>query len=240
MSSATPASGDIVEPRVLIIEDEEAVGAVLLRSVERAGFEAAWAATGAEARALKASFKPNVALVDLELPDTNGITLIKWLVEQGDCGVIVVSGVGDESDRIVGLELGADDYIVKPPGLRELIARIRAVHRRTALRSVAPTVVPGPGVLVIDTAKRTVHTSKGERLALTGAEFLALDMLSKAAGAVVTRDQLSETVLRRAWQPTDRSVDQLILTLRQKLPPDADGQSLIQSVRGYGYVLRAS
>ena len=240
MLPAITEIGDPVTPRVLIIEDDEAVGAVLLRAVERAGFEAAWATTGAEARTLKASFHPNVALVDLELPDTNGITLIKWLVEEGACGVIVVSGVGDDSDRIVGLELGADDYMVKPPSLRELIARIRAVHRRTALHALIPPADLGPGLLVIDTAKRTVHTRTGERLALTGAEFLALDMLAKAAGAVVTRDQLSNSVLHRAWSPTDRSVDQLILTLRHKIPSDSDGQSLIQSIRGYGYVLRAS
>ena len=211
----------------------------MLRSVERAGFAAVWAQTGAEARVLKLSFQPNIALVDLELPDTNGITLIKWLVQDG-CAVIVVSGAGDECDRVVGLELGADDYIVKPASLRELIARIRAVHRRAALPAAVSSARLDPGALVIDTAKRTVHTKAGERLALTGAEFLAIDMLSKAAGAVVTRDQLSESVLRRAWQPSDRSVDQIILTLRHKMPPDADGQSLIQSVRGYGYVLTAS
>ena len=119
--SKPEADGVLANPRVLLIEDDEAVAQAMVRSIERSGMNVAFAATGAKGMALKASFNPDVVLVDLELPDTNGVDLIGWFAEQRTCGVIVVSGMGEEADRIVGLELGADDYIVKPPRMREMI-----------------------------------------------------------------------------------------------------------------------
>jgi DNA-binding response OmpR family regulator len=194
--------------------------------------------------ALRATFKPDVVLVDLELPDTNGVDLISWFAEQQTCGVIVVSGMGEEADRIVGLELGADDYIVKPPRMREMIARIRAVHRRVNRREetkLSPktrdTFVVGP--IRINILLRTVTGGDGKRLQLTSAEFTLLEVLAAANGQAVSRDALSEAALRRPWRPEDRSVDQLVFSLRQKLPPDEGGGALIHSIRGAGYLLRA-
>jgi DNA-binding response OmpR family regulator len=191
-----------------------------------------------------ATFKPDVVLVDLELPDTNGVDLISWFAEQQTCGVIVVSGMGEEADRIVGLELGADDYIVKPPRMREMIARIRAVHRRVNRREetkLSPktrdTFVVGP--IRINILLRTVTGGDGKRLQLTSAEFTLLEVLAAANGQAVSRDALSEAALRRPWRPEDRSVDQLVFSLRQKLPPDEGGGALIHSIRGAGYLLRA-
>ena len=113
-------------PRILLVEDDQHVGETMRRNVERAGMPVCWATTGAEAVELKGSFLPDVALVDLELPDVNGVgSDPPGSSGQHDCGVIVVSGAGDETDKIVGLELGADDYVAKPPNMRELIARIR-------------------------------------------------------------------------------------------------------------------
>ncbi len=228
-------------PRILLVEDDQHVGETMRRNVERAGMPVCWAMTGAEAVELKGSFSPDVALVDLELPDVNGVDLIRWLVGQHDCGVIVVSGAGDETDRIVGLELGADDYVAKPPNMRELIARIRAVHRRTSQRSKTQEVSSAAisiGEIRFDMARRAVTGKDGNRISLTGAEYAALETLARAQGKVVTRDELSKAALRRAWQPEDRSVDQLVLSLRQKLGPDATGQSPIESIRGSGYLLR--
>ena len=234
-------------PRVLVIEDDQAVARAFVRGVERAGMLTAWAATGALGLALKNKFEPHVVLVDLTLPDMSGLTLISRFVEQRDCGVVVVSGSGEEADRIVGLELGADDYIAKPMSMREMVARIRAVHRRVSLpkpsrqqeASLQASASLKVGSLRIDAGRRMAHTLDGRRLALTSAEFTALEVLARAAGATVSRDTLSETALRRAWRGDDRSVDQLVFNLRQKLPLDEDGGMLIQSVRGLGYWLRA-
>ncbi|WP_158742975.1 response regulator transcription factor [Acidisphaera sp. L21] len=225
---------------ILLIEDDPAVAESLRRAIERSGMQMSWASTGLEAMTLKRAIKPQIVLLDMSLPDTNGIVLIKWLVEQADCGVIVVSGSTEEADRVVALELGADDYVSKPPNMRELIARMRAVHRRTPMRRLpAPVSSPAStGGLHLDSHRRTVHGPDGARITLTAAEFDVLEALSLARGQVVSRHDLSTGALRRPWQPDDRSVDQLILNLRQKLHPDPDGISLIESIRGRGYLLR--
>ncbi|HEY0202655.1 MAG TPA: response regulator transcription factor [Acetobacteraceae bacterium] len=243
-NSGATSDAMLSNPRVLLIEDDEAVARAFVRGFERAGMQVAWAGTGNAGMAMKASFRPDVVLVDLTLPDVSGVTLIGRLAEARDCGVIVVSGMGDEADRIVGLELGADDYIAKPPAMREMIARIRAVHRRVNTRhdrtpAPAPSAVLSIGPIRINLQHRTVHTADGRRLNLTSAEFAALETLAAAAGQPVSRDRLSEAALRRAWRAEDRSVDQLVFNLRQKLPPDESGTMLIQSIRGSGYWLRA-
>jgi DNA-binding response OmpR family regulator len=242
--SKPDADGVLSNPRVLLIEDDEAVAQAMVRSIERSGMSVACAPTGAKGMALKSTFKPDVVLVDLELPDTNGVDLISWFAEQRTCGVIVVSGMGEEADRIVGLELGADDYIVKPPRMREMIARIRAVHRRVNRREeskLSPrprdTFVVGP--ICINVLLRTVTVGDNQRIPLTSAEFTLLEVLAMASGQAVSRDTLSEAALRRPWRPEDRSVDQLVFSLRQKLPPDEGGGALIHSIRGAGYLLRA-
>jgi DNA-binding response OmpR family regulator len=242
--SKPDADGVLSNPRVLLIEDDEAVAQAMVRGIERSGMSVVCAPTGARGMALRATFKPDVVLVDLELPDTNGVDLISWFAEQQSCGVIVVSGMGEEADRIVGLELGADDYIVKPPRMREMIARIRAVHRRVNKREetklstkVRDSFVIGP--VKINVLLRTVTTEDGKRLQLTSAEFTLLEVLAAANGQAVSRDTLSEAALRRPWRPEDRSVDQLVFSLRQKLPPDEGGGPLIHSIRGAGYLLRA-
>ena len=231
--------------RVLLIEDNEAVAETLQKFIERSGMRTAWARTGAQAYELKHVFAPDVVLVDLELPDTNGVDLIAWLANLHDCGIIVVSGRSEEAERIVGLELGADDYIAKPPQLRELVARIRAVHRRSHLRAAGrgdakPSLASGPiqiGTWRLDLPRRTLTHEDGRTLAITAAEFSVLQDLALANGQPVTREQLSESALRRPWRPEDRSIDQLVFSLRRKLVDGDSGARLIQSVRGAGYVL---
>lgn len=234
-------------PRVLLIEDNPAVAETLQKFIERSGMRTAWAQTGARAMELKRSFMPDVVLVDLELPDTNGVHLIGWLSNMQDCGIIVVSGRSEEAERIVGLELGADDYIAKPPQLREMVARIRAVHRRSHLRAAArgeqraaaaPPMHPVQvGPWRVDLQRRAVSDAEGRPLAVTAAEFAALQELVLANGQPVSRERLSETALRRPWRPEDRSIDQLIFSLRRKLGDGEAGSRMIQSVRGAGYIL---
>lgn len=237
-------TGMLANPRVLLIEHDEAVATVMMRAMERAGLAASWAKNGTDGLALKGAARPHVVVLDLSLPDINGMALLSRLVEGRDCGIIVVSELSDEADRIVGLEMGADDYMAKPAGLRELLARIRAVHRRVNTRpearpAVQPSHVLKIGPIRVNILHRTVHTDDGRRLSLTSAEFSALETLANAAGAAVSRDKLSEAALRRPWRAEDRSVDQLVFNLRQKLPPDEGGGMLIQSIRGSGYWLRA-
>jgi DNA-binding response OmpR family regulator len=239
--------------RVLIIEDDEAVGTAMQRVIEHAGMQTELARNRTEALALKASFVPDVVLVDLQLPDTSGAALIQWLAKTADCGIIIVSGSTEEAERIVGLELGADDFISKPPHMREMIARIRAVHRRTAaVRSlhqadakamsrppapVQPGTVFQVGGLRVDTRRRSVADENGHVLPVTAAEFTALQVLIEADGQPVSRERLSEVALRRPWRVEDRSTDQLIFSLRRKIGDEDREPRLIQSVRGAGYVL---
>lgn len=246
----TDAASLLPNPRVLLIEDNADVAATLQKFIERSGMRTAWAQSGAEAIELKRSFMPDVVLVDLELPDTSGVKLISWLAGLQDCGIIVVSGRSEEAERIVGLELGADDYIAKPPQLREMVARIRAVHRRTHPRTLT-SVESAPGAphhavgamqigpWRLDLNRRVVANADGQPFAITAAEFTAFHELALSNGQPVSRERLSEQALRRPWRPEDRSIDQLIFSLRRKLGDGEGGARLIQSVRGAGYVLAA-
>ena len=241
---APPVEG-IETLRVLVIEDQAEVATAIQRILDRNGMQTAWAQSGAAVMGLKREFDPHVALVDLELPDTSGISVIQWLAAERGCGIIVVSGHGDEADRIVGLEVGADDYIMKPPSPRELVARIRAVHRRVGLRSEAPVREGLPqntgggfiGRIWVDVQRRTAMDAEGQRIDITAAEFAILGALLETRGETVSRERLSEVALRRPWHAEDRSVDQLIFSLRQKLSSEDEGRRYIQTVRGVGYVL---
>ena len=216
------------------------MAATLTGALSRAGMPSLWAGTGAAAVELLDSFRPQVILLDQELPDGSGNALLTRFVDRQDCGILLMSSHGEETDRIVGLEQGADDFLPKPPPLREMVARIRAVHRRVnlATRVGSPrTPVLRIGPLRINMSHRTVQTDDGRRIALTGAEFNALEALIAAQGAPVSRDRLSEVALGRPWR-ADRSVDQLVFNLRHKLPRDENGALLIQSIRTAGYWLR--
>lgn len=235
----TPAP--IAMPRVLLIEDNQAVAETIQRFLERSGMRTAWAPTGARGMELKRSFSPDIVLVDLELPDTNGVSIISWLAREQDCGIIVVSGRSEETERVVGLELGADDYISKPVRMREMVARIRAVHRRTRGRVQDPARQPRGqhriGPYRVDLQHRIVYDADDRPVQLTGAEFSALQCLLELGGEPVSRERLSEAALRRPWRPEDRSIDQLIFSLRRKLGDEDRSRRLIQSMRGVGYVL---
>jgi DNA-binding response OmpR family regulator len=231
------------DPSVMIVEDDQDVAHTIRRFIERVGMKTCWARNGAEALRLKVSFQPDIVLVDLELPDVNGVSLISWLAGQRDCGIIVVSGRGDEVERVIGIELGADDYITKPVPMRELVARIRAVHRRYQRQppAAAPPLVVTPGVVMLGSVrvdcKRRIAVRGEEHIHLTTAEFIALETLIEAAPQPVSREKLCRLALRRAFVAEDRGVDQLILNLRRKLFEDDSALSMIVSVRGAGYAV---
>jgi len=242
----------VPNPSVLVVEDDPDVALMLRRFIERQGMKVAWASTGAEAARLKESMRPDIVLVDLSLPDVDGKQLVKRFANQRDCGVIVVSGRADEVDRVVGIELGADDYVTKPPLMNELVARIRAVHRRSirthaaqAQAEAAPPAAPAApsqvtiGSVRVDLRRRLATGGDNVPIHLTAAEFAALEQLIAAAPNPVPRETLCTNALRRPFHAEDRGVDQLILSLRRKLFADDAALSVIISVRGQGYAIAA-
>ncbi len=217
--------------RVLIVEDDEAIAAPLAKGLEREGLDVDRVDNGTGALASVAASPFDVVLLDLGLPDLDGFDVCRELRAQSDVPIIVVTARSDEVDRVVGLELGADDYIVKPFGFRELVARIRAVARRRAPRAEhTPTEL---GRLVVD--RRTRRVSIGDHeIALTPKEFDVLAYLAEDPGAVRSRQQLLEEVWDPHWYGPTKTLDVHVASLRKKL----DDPAWIETVRGVGFRLR--
>jgi DNA-binding response OmpR family regulator len=216
--------------RVLVVEDDDAIAAPLVRGLTRDGFTVERVATGAGA--LDAA-TPDVVLLDLGLPDLDGFEVCRRLRERSDVPIIVVSARGEEVDRVVGLELGADDYLVKPFGFRELVARIRAVTRRTGGRRELPGEPLTVGALEVDLRTRRVRVDDRE-VALTPKEFDLLALLAADPGAVRTRDEILETVWDPHWYGPTKTLDVHVASLRRKL----GRPELIETIRGVGFRLR--
>jgi two-component system response regulator RegX3 len=214
--------------RVLIVEDEQPIAEPLAEGLRREGFEVEWTATGAAA--LEAA-EPDVVLLDLRLPDMDGLDVCRAIRARSDVPIIIVTARGDEPDRVVGLELGADDYVVKPFGLRELIARIRAVTRRGRTAPEDGSVQVGE--LEVDPRARRVRLG-GRELDLTPKEFDVLAMLARDPGAVVSRRSLLDEVWETSWYGSTKTIDVHVAALRRKLG-DA---GWIETVRGVGFRLR--
>ncbi len=215
--------------RVLIVEDEDAIAEPLAEGLRREGFEVERAATGAEALAAP---PVDLVLLDLRLPDVDGLDVCRRLRERSDVPVIVVTARGEEADRVVGLELGADDYVVKPFGLRELIARIRAVMRRA--QGERDDRVVRVGELEVDSRTRRARLA-GREIGLTPKEFDLLAALARDPGAAVSRRRLLEEVWETGWYGSTKTIDVHVAALRRKLGDPA----WVETVRGVGFRLRA-
>jgi two-component system response regulator RegX3 len=215
--------------RVLIVEDEDAIAEPLAEGLRREGFDVARAATGADALAAP---QADVVLLDLRLPDLDGLDVCRELRARSAVPIIVVTARGEEADRVVGLELGADDYVVKPFGLRELIARIRAVTRRS--RGEREGAVVHIGDLEVDARARRASVA-GRDLELTQKEFDLLAALARDPGAVLSRRRLLEDVWETSWYGSTKTIDVHVAALRRKLGDPA----WIETVRGVGFRLRA-
>jgi DNA-binding response OmpR family regulator len=215
--------------RVLLVEDDDAIAEPLAAGLERHGFQVSRARTGAEALAARPH---EVVLLDLGLPDIDGIDVCRRLRTASAVPIIVITARSEEVDRVLGLELGADDYVVKPFGFRELVARIRAVTRRTQ-----PVVgsAEGPqqvGGLELDRRQRQVRL-EGAEVALTAKEFDLLALLAEDPGAVFTRDQILEQVWDPHWFGPTKTLDVHVASLRKKL----GDPGWIETVRGIGFRL---
>jgi two-component system, OmpR family, response regulator RegX3 len=217
--------------RILVVEDEDAIAEPLVEGLRREGFEVVRAATGGAA--LEAA-EPDLVLLDLRLPDTDGLDVCRQLRERSDVPIIVVTARGEEADRVVGLELGADDYVVKPFGLRELIARIRAVTRRTSVRVQAHGPLRVGGLEIDERARRA--QLDGRVLDLTPKEFDLLAALARDPGAAVSRRRLLEEVWETTWYGSAKTIDVHVASLRRKL----GDPGWIETVRGVGFRLRAA
>ncbi len=223
--------------RVLLVEDDQPIADSLRRGLVRYGYDVTWVRTGAEA--LDAG-PADMVLLDLGLPDVDGLDVCRELRARGDVPIIVISARADEVDRVVGLEIGADDYVSKPFGVREVIARMRAVARRVRPAADAPADAQPPdslagGRLVIDRRARRVHVD-GAELALSPKEYDLLAFLADAPGAALTREQIMEAVWDAHWFGPTKTLDVHIGALRRKLGDAA----VVETVRGVGFRLVAA
>ncbi|HET6707785.1 response regulator transcription factor [Amycolatopsis sp.] len=217
--------------RVLLVEDDQPIADSLRRGLVRYGYEVTWVRTGAEALAAEPA---DMVLLDLGLPDVDGLDVCRELRARGDVPIIVISARAEEVDRVVGLEIGADDYVSKPFGVREVIARMRAVARRArpaAAEPPPPDALAG-GRLVIDRRARRVHVD-GTELALSPKEYDLLAYLADAPGAALTREQIMEAVWDAHWFGPTKTLDVHIGALRRKLGDAA----VVETVRGVGFRL---
>jgi two-component system response regulator CpxR len=223
-------------PRTILIVDDDRELCELVGELLRAeGFDVDSHHTGAGAVDLAAGGRYELVILDVMLPEQNGFEILRALRRRSAVPVILLTARGEDVDRIVGLEIGADDYLPKPFNSRELTARIHAVLRRMQPRDEdkLPRVVVGD--VTLDPATRTVL--KGDAaIDLTTVEFDLLHMLLSAAGRVVTREDISQRVLGRAFDPFDRSIDVHIGKVRRKLGDPADGDGRIKTIRGVGYI----
>ena len=215
--------------RILIVEDEDAIAAPLAKGLEREGFDVTRVATGEDALAAS---EPDVVLLDLRLPDLDGYEVCRRLRERSSVPIIMVTARGEEVDRVVGLELGADDYIVKPFGFREVVARIRAVTRRTEGRS-GPRTLLRAGPLEVDARSRRARLD-GRELELTPKEFDLLAFLAAEPGAALSRQRILQEVWDTSWYGSGKTVDVQVAALRRKLGDPA----WIEAVRGVGFRLQ--
>lgn len=219
------------QPHILIVDDEPGIAEIIGAYLERDGFEASWLNTGAAVLPWLTTVKPDLILLDLMLPEVDGLTLCRAIRTISSVPIIMVTARVDEIDRLLGLELGADDYICKPFSPREVVARIKAVLRRQAPN--VPASPPETG-FVIDREKM-IASINGMRVDLTPTEFKLLAVLAAHPGKVYSRAQLLDHLSDGYKDVFDRSIDSHIKNLRRKLATAAPGIELVQSVYGVGY-----
>jgi two-component system, OmpR family, response regulator RegX3 len=214
--------------KILVVEDEDAIAEPLADGLRREGFEIERVANGTDALAAPLA---DLVLLDLRLPDLDGLSVCRELRARSSVPIIVITAKGEEVDRVVGLEMGADDYVVKPFGFRELLARIRAVTRRA---SAQPGVAVTVGALSIDASARRARLD-GHELELTPKEFDLLFFLAREAGTVVSKRRIFENVWESTWYGGTKTIDVHVASLRRKLGDPA----WIETVRGVGLRLQA-
>jgi len=231
------------QPRILVVDDDERITRLLNRYLEREGYRVRTAATAAEMRKSLDADTPNLIILDLMLPDGDGFDLARELRSGFDVGIIMLTGKSDNVDRVVGLELGADDYVTKPFDERELLARVRSVLRRVGQGQETTGEAPGETFRFagwqLDLTAHELTSPDGKIVHLTSYEFQLLSVFVLRPNRVLTRDQILDLVAGRNWDPFDRSIDIRIGKLRKKLGEDPKNPHLIKTIRGAGYKFTA-
>lgn len=229
------------QPHILIVDDDREIRELLSKFLERQGLRVSAARDAREARRLWPLGRYHLVVLDLMLHGESGLDLAKWLRQQGEVPIVMLTAMGEETDRIVGLELGADDYVSKPFNPRELLARIRAVLRRananTDIAKQPPTKAIRFAGWTLETGRRRLLNPDGAEVALTGGEYELLQVLVERPNRVLTRDMLMDLLRGRQAGPFDRAIDVAVSRLRRKLEDDGRNPNLIKTVRGGGYVL---
>jgi two-component system, OmpR family, response regulator len=227
----------------LIVEDDRAVRGLLAAFLSERGFLVSVAADSREMDEILATQRIHLLLLDIMLPREDGLSICRRVRAQSSIPIIMLTARDSEVDRVIGLEMGADDYLVKPVGTYELLARIRALFRRSQfpwldLSATRARVVRFAG-WTLDLPMRLLRAADGTRVPLTGSEYKLLVAFCERANRVLTREQLLELIRDRTAAGADRSIDVQISRLRRKIEPDASAPSLIQTVRSGGYVFTA-
>ena len=225
--------------RVLVIDDDVELCALVAEYLAGEGFQAECVHAGDLGLQKAMKGEHILVVLDVMLPGLNGFEVLKRLRGSSRLPVLLLTARGEDVDRILGLELGADDYLPKPFNPRELVARIRAILRRTQSSGDTRQPILQAGGIELDTTTRTVRQS-GQPVELTSVEFGLLEVLLRSAGQVVTRDTLATTVLGRKFAPFDRSIDMHVSKVRKKLGDTGGAEDLIKTVRGSGYIFAAT
>jgi DNA-binding response OmpR family regulator len=234
---------------ILVVDDDPSIREMLVAYLGSHGFSVACAADGDAMRAEIERVAPDVVLLDLRLPREDGLTLARYLREHYDIGIIMVTGSAEVVDRIVGLEVGADDYVTKPFDPRELLARVKSVMRRMHARP-GPAAAAGEraaepadsalrvriGRCRLDLDARRLFDAAGHEIPLTAMEFDLLKVFADHPGKALSRDRLLTLTRNREWDPFDRSIDIRVARLRRKLESGTEGPGVIRTVRGVGYM----
>ena len=226
-------------PHIVTVDDEADIRESIADYLTMRGFRVSQAESGQALRRLIARGEPvDLVLLDIRMPGEDGLALARWLREHARIGVIMLTASGETIDRVAGLEVGADDYIAKPFDLREVLARVRSVLRRTAGLATKPTRPEQVrfGRFILDLAESRLTTEKGETIALTSMEFDLLKVFATHPNRILSRDQLLDLAHSRGAEPFDRSIDIRVTRLRRKIEADPNKPQFIKTVRGAGYV----
>lgn len=234
-------------PRVLIVDDDPLIRELLHAYLSQEGYEVHCAATAELAETFLASQAVDLVMLDIRLPGKDGLTLTRELRVRSEVGIILITGRNDEIDRIVGLECGADDYVIKPLSPRELVSRAKNLVRRVRHAPLQEPAAPLPRQQVIqfadwalDTDRRRLIDQAGGETLLTHGEYQLLNVFLRNSGHTLSRDQLMDQIRNREWVPSDRSIDVLVGRLRRKLHDDPAKPHLIITIHGAGYLFTAS
>ncbi len=224
------------QQHIVIVEDDPVTRAKLAGYFLAEGYKVSEAGDGEQMRSIMLRQPADLLMIDINLPGEDGLKLTREQRERSDVGIILVTGRTDTVDRIVGLEIGADDYVTKPVEHRELLARVKGLLRRVGKgRHAATTGMRSFYGWTLDLARRTLQAAEGDFIELTGAEFKLLSVLTANPGQILSRERLLHEISRREWDASDRTVDVLVRRLRQKLNDNPRAPRIIVTAHGEGY-----